>query len=68
MRLTRNGQGTIPRRSTENFGLLSATGAAFEESDGGVLIRPAASSAAQSGNPGSLQPSVISSCGTAVKH
>lgn len=35
---------TIPQSLREKFGLFPATEVAFEESDGGVLIKPAASS------------------------
>ena len=44
MKLTSKGQVTIPRPLREKFGLLPATEVAFEESAGGVLIKPAASS------------------------
>jgi AbrB family looped-hinge helix DNA binding protein len=44
MKLTSKGQVTIPLALREKFGLLPATEVAFEESDGGVLIKPAASS------------------------
>ena len=40
MRITSKGQVTIPQRLRLKFGLLPNTEAAFEESDGGVLIRP----------------------------
>ena len=44
MKLTSKGQVTIPQLLREKFGLLPATEVAFEESDGGVLIKPAAAS------------------------
>jgi len=40
MRITSKGQVTIPQRLRLKFGLLPNTEAAFEETDGGVLIRP----------------------------
>ena len=40
MRITSKGQVTIPQHLRLKFGLLPNTEAAFEESDGGVLIRP----------------------------
>jgi AbrB family looped-hinge helix DNA binding protein len=44
MKLTSKGQVTIPLRLREKFGLFPATEVAFEESEGGVLIKPAAAS------------------------
>jgi AbrB family looped-hinge helix DNA binding protein len=44
VKLTRKGQVTIPLALREKFGLLPATEVAFEEGDGGVLIKPAAAS------------------------
>jgi AbrB family looped-hinge helix DNA binding protein len=44
MKLTSKGQVTIPQSLRKKFGLLPATEVAFEESDGGVLIKPAAAS------------------------
>lgn len=44
MKLTRKGQVTIPLAFREKFGLLPATEVAFEEADGGVLIKPAVAS------------------------
>jgi AbrB family looped-hinge helix DNA binding protein len=44
MKLTSKGQVTIPLSLREKFGLLPATEVAFEESDGGVLIKPAIAS------------------------
>lgn len=44
MKLTRKGQVTIPQALREKFGLLPATEVAFEEAEGGVLIKPAATS------------------------
>jgi len=44
MKLTRKGQVTIPQALREKFGLLPATEVAFEEAEGGVLIKPAAAS------------------------
>lgn len=44
MKLTRKGQVTIPQALREKFGLLPETEVAFEEADGGVLIKPAAMS------------------------
>lgn len=40
MKITSKGQVTIPQHLRLKFGLLPNTDAAFEESDGGVLIRP----------------------------
>ena len=40
MKITTKGQVTIPQRLRLKFGLLPHTEAAFEESEGGVLIRP----------------------------
>ena len=42
MKLTSKGQVTIPQALREKFGLLPATEVAFEEAEGGVLIKPAA--------------------------
>ncbi|MGD1030167.1 MAG: AbrB/MazE/SpoVT family DNA-binding domain-containing protein [Opitutaceae bacterium] len=44
MKLTSKGQVTIPQPLRKKFGLLPATEVAFEESEGGVLIKPAAAS------------------------
>jgi AbrB family looped-hinge helix DNA binding protein len=44
MKLTSKGQVTIPHPLREKFGLLPATEVAFEEADGGVLIKPAGAS------------------------
>jgi AbrB family looped-hinge helix DNA binding protein len=44
MKLTSKGQVTIPQALREKFGLLPATEVAFEEAEGGVLIKPAAAS------------------------
>ena len=44
MKLTSKGQVTIPQSLREKFGLLPATEVSFEESENGVLIKPAASS------------------------
>ena len=41
MRITTKGQVTIPQTLRAKFGLLPNTIAAFEETDGGVIIRPA---------------------------
>lgn len=43
MRITTKGQVTIPQRLRLKFGLLPNTEATFEESDGGVMIRPVVS-------------------------
>lgn len=40
MRITSKGQVTIPQRLRSRFGLLPHTEVRFEESDGGVVIRP----------------------------
>lgn len=40
MKITSKGQVTIPQRLRLKFGLLPNTEAAFEESEGGVMIRP----------------------------
>jgi len=44
MKLTSKGQVTIPQALRKKFGLLPKTEVAFEEADGGVLIKPAAAS------------------------
>ena len=44
MKLTSKGQVTIPQLFRKKFGLLPATEVSFEESGGGVLIKPAAAS------------------------
>ena len=44
MKLTKKGQVTIPLTFRKKFGLLPATEVAFEEAEGGVLIKPAAAS------------------------
>jgi len=44
MKLTSKGQVTIPQHLREKFGLLPSIEVSFEESDGGVLIKPAAAS------------------------
>ena len=44
MKLTSKGQVTIPQPLREKFGLFPSTEVAFEESEGGVLIKPAAAS------------------------
>jgi AbrB family looped-hinge helix DNA binding protein len=44
VKLTSKGQVTIPQALREKFGLLPATEVAFEEAEGGVLIKPAAAS------------------------
>ena len=43
MRITSKGQVTIPLRLRQRFGLLPHTEVLFEETDGGVVIRPALS-------------------------
>jgi AbrB family looped-hinge helix DNA binding protein len=43
MKLTSKGQVTIPQILRTKFGLLPATEVTFEESENGVLIKPAAS-------------------------
>ena len=43
MKITTKGQVTIPRRLRLKFGLLPHTNVIFEEADGCVVIRPAAS-------------------------
>ena len=40
MRITTKGQVTIPQRFRLKFGLLPHTDVNFEETDGGVTIRP----------------------------
>ena len=40
MRITTKGQVTIPQRFRLKFGLLPHTNVSFEETDGGVTIRP----------------------------
>lgn len=40
MKITTKGQVTIPQALRIKFGLLPNTDAAFEETDGGVVIRP----------------------------
>ncbi|MXY25505.1 MAG: AbrB/MazE/SpoVT family DNA-binding domain-containing protein [Acidobacteria bacterium] len=40
MRITTKGQVTIPQRFRLKFGLLPHTDVRFEETDGGVTIRP----------------------------
>jgi AbrB family looped-hinge helix DNA binding protein len=42
VKLTSKGQVTIPQALREKFGLLPETEVMFEETDGGVLIKPAA--------------------------
>jgi AbrB family looped-hinge helix DNA binding protein len=44
MKLTSKGQVTIPQALRKKFGLLPKTEVAFEEAEGGVLIKPAAAS------------------------
>ena len=46
MKLTSKGQVTIPQALREKFGLLPKTEVAFEEAEGGVLIKPAGASPA----------------------
>ena len=43
MRITAKGQVTIPQRFRLKFGLVPHTDVKFEETDGGVTIRPALS-------------------------
>ena len=43
-KMTSKGQVTIPQHLREKFGLFPATEVAFEESEGGDLIKPAAAS------------------------
>ena len=40
MKITTKGQVTIPQRFRVKFGLLPHTDVAFEEADGGVVVRP----------------------------
>ena len=41
MRLTQKGQVTIPHRLRKRYGLTHNTEVVFEETDAGVLLRPA---------------------------
>ena len=43
MKITSKGQVTIPQRFRRKFGLLPHSEVAFEEIEGGVVIRPALS-------------------------
>ncbi|MCY4076564.1 MAG: AbrB/MazE/SpoVT family DNA-binding domain-containing protein [Acidobacteria bacterium] len=40
MKITTKGQVTIPQRLRVKFGLLPHTDVVFEETDGGVVVRP----------------------------